>query len=34
MLTVEGCVSKSDDRGVPAKYQAPYLKKRKNKITH
>lgn len=26
MLTVEGSVSKSDDGGVPAKYQVPYLK--------
>lgn len=27
MLTVEGSVSKSDDGGVPVKYQVPYLKK-------
>lgn len=30
MLTVEGSVSKSGDGGVPAKYQVPYLKKKKN----
>lgn len=27
-LTVEGSVSKSDDGGVPAKYQVPYFLKK------